>query len=375
MRRVSLWRRIRAATSTAAAAAALALGLTLAGPGVASAQYDFKPLEKTLTDSTFKEGAIYISHKGVVAEKFAWGSWASRTDAQLNQPMAVYSVSKTYAAVVAMSVMADPNVGMTLDDPVKKWIPDVTTLNTQTFHGVKAYDVMTIRQLMNMTNGMAYYGELNSCLNSLFYTFSSCTTKLIKDNLTYEPGTTFNYSGGDWQVLGQVLVNAVNAAYGTNLTFTGVVNKYLLTPCGFTQTQITRSYNEWVAGGFKLGLLDGGRFAQALLSRTCGGTTLLSATQRQQMEANQIAGLAIGSSDPSTDDRTYGLGLWRNDQTGSPDTGVYLGIGAYGSIVFYNPARNYSGFLLVSKANGAVDATNLMEQLIPLINAQVDANP
>jgi len=394
---------------TALAGMAGALALSSAGP--ASAAYDWTAVYNAMDASPFQHGAIVIYHKGNEVYRKGFGWWSAKTPTELaNLPsINVASLSKTYTAMIAMSVMDDPNVNLDLDDLVKTYVPNANTLHPYKSDGVNFnYDLMTVRHLMSMTAGQDYFTpfptNLLTCVNNNLFSFNTCGENMVKRQLQAGPGTKFAYSSAPWQILGLVLVRAVNQGYGVNLDFEGVVAKYLTGSgaCNLAKTRITPNNNEWPAGGFENDLIDGGKLAQAMLSRTCGsGHTIMSATARAQMELDHmhdyyaVCSDAPGSTDPcdasdyvfnpAPDNRGYGLGLFLNNQTKltngtpttSPNENVWLGVGAWGATLFYSPDGQWAAYLHLDDhlLSGVPDSITLTEQLIPLIDAQAAANP
>jgi CubicO group peptidase (beta-lactamase class C family) len=388
-------------------AAVLAAVGSLLVVGPAFAAYNWNDVYNEMeAENYFPEGAIIIYHKNAEVYRKGFGNWATYNSTQLGNLPAVNvaSLSKTFSAVVAMRVIEDPNVGMSLDSKVKDFITNAETLNPDGH-----YDVMTIRNLMSMTTGQDYFlpfpTNLLTCVNNPLFSFNTCGQNMVKHDAVggIAPGQKFAYSSAPWQILSLALTRAVNSAYGTNLTFQQVVAKYLTGPtaCNFTKTTLKQPNNAWPAGGFETDLVDGGKLAEAILSRSCnGGFTVLSAASRVQMELDHIHNYyaictqpncdpadngADYVTNPAPDDRGYGLGLFLNNQTelddGTPVTAavtpVWIGIGARGATLFYSPDGDWAAYLHLN--NSGLDASAkglaLAERLVPLIKVQADANP
>jgi CubicO group peptidase (beta-lactamase class C family) len=357
--------------------AVLALAALAASPATPAA-YDWTALDAYLNSQTLVPGGgLVIRHRGVVvyAEK-KFGNW---TASQLQTPISVASVSKSYVAAIALMADEDPNVpAFSIDDLVSEHIPQAPALNP-------AYASMTVRQLLSMTAGLQTLTGFNSCLGRDASTFEGCTLNIISKPLwtnpatgmPVSPGEKFVYSGAPWNVRALAVTNAVTAAYSQSATWNDHPRGYLLDVCGWSNTYYLQSQNWWVGGGIATNLAEGGKMAEFLRTGWCNGAPRLSLDALQLMRANQWAGATRGSSPYPTyadGERTYGFGLFRNDAgplASSPN--LYLGPGTWGSHLFYETGRRYTGFLFMNDAFG--DGSAVLEAIIPLIQAEIDLKP
>jgi CubicO group peptidase (beta-lactamase class C family) len=134
----------------------------------------------------------------------------------------------------------------------------------------KENEKITIENLLTMTSSLKWE-EWNISLSSIdndqiaiwFYEDGPINYALEKP-LVAEPGTRFNYSGGDIQILTEILKNA------TGMKLDEFSGKYLFEPLGIT------SYNWWLifpsgevhgAGGLKLTPRDMVKIGAMMLNR------------------------------------------------------------------------------------------------------------
>jgi CubicO group peptidase (beta-lactamase class C family) len=373
-------------------AAALSAALIAVSP--AAAEYDWTQVKSALDDSPFQHGALIVYHKGQEVYRTGFGWWDGYSDSQLaNLPaINVASLSKTFTAALAMTIIEDPTVGLSLDDLVKDHITNATSLNAGKIDATTyAYDVMTVDHLITMTSSHDYFlpwpTNLLTCVNNPLYSFNTCGENMVKKALeepnlssayVIPPGTAFGYSSAPWQILGLVLVRAVNNAHSTSLDFEAALDLYLTGPsaCDLAKTSVTPANNEWPAGGVETDLIDGGKFAQGLLSGECGDAhALLSSTSQTAMETDTMPSQII--YDPDSTGLGYGRGGFLYEPSGSTSTKIFMGVGAWGATIFYSRDADWAAYLHLDDhlPAGYEDAVELAKELVPLIDAQADANP
>lgn len=386
--------------------------------GSAHAEYDWSDINIALEDSPFLRGALVIYHKGQIVHRTGFGTWSDYTQAELDAlpPVNVASLSKTFTAALAMAIDEDETVDFSLNDLVKDHIENATSLNTNKIDATTlAYDVMTIDHLITMTSSHDYFSpwptNLLTCVGNPFYSFETCGENMVKKDLiktgpfssyVVEPGTMFGYSSAPWQILGLVLVNAVNESHATSLDFETIVEDYVTgeSACNFEHTTVTPANNEWPAGGFDTDFTDGGKLAQALLSGECGDDhQLLSSASQTAMETNTMPGEI--NYNPDTTGLLYGRGQFIYDPQCNQDENpacpteqevtcqagaepgcatsmaIFMGVGAWGAATFYSRDNDWAAYLHVNDhlLTGYADAVALAKALTSLIDAQADANP
>ena len=101
-------------------------------------------------------------------------------------------------------------------------------------------DTITIEHLLTMTSGLEWkeWGASNTSMDSdLFKLWVACEDQIacvLEKPLVHEPGTTFNYSGGGMNVLGEIVKNA------TNMDIEAFSGQYLFEPLGIDQPEWRR---------------------------------------------------------------------------------------------------------------------------------------
>lgn len=384
------------------------LGAMFAADGALA--YDWASVDAALEASSFDQGALVVNYDGGPVEYAkGFGNWTSYgPEAVLGEnlaegtnpvddPIIVYSLSKTFAAVAVIAAIEDPAVsGLDYDTSIKTLINDVSPA---------VHAGMRVSHLLSMTNGqnsplLVYPTNILTCINNPLFAFETCGKNVSNTpqaynthtlNLfdRYAPGQAFSYGAVPWQYLGLAALRAVNASLSTDMSFTAMVRHYLSSAgdadCDFDDTSITPSGNEWVAGGFYTNPKDGAALAEILRTGKCGERQILPVAALEAMRANVGISALYEEYNPdnSVPPLDYGMGLWISDarnQTGaivSPDVtndDLYLGIGADGAVVFFSPASLWSAYLHVSKSLSYQDAVNLAISLAPLITETVQ-NP
>lgn len=370
------------ATVAAGVLATLPLAPADAGPTISNPNYNWAALDAYLGGGTnpIDRGALVIYHKGQVVYRKNFGAWAGTNWENLSRNVA--SVSKSYGAAIAMMADEDPYINFSIQDNLTTHFPTVTNINP-------AYATMTMRQLLAMTAGVPALNIGNSCLgDDVNYTFASCVRTDIVPRALYQsaaPGSYFVYSGGDWNVMGYGLLNAYNIGYSVQRNWGQLAADYLFDECGWTATRYQQTNNFWVGGGIETNLDEGGEMAQLLLSGTCTNAanqsvqrlslnSLIKMRQDQWLTA-QLGVSAYGNLGGGRENRKYGYGLFHNNAgplAAYNRNSLFFGPGAWGSHLFIDTVRGYSGFLYVkdSFANG----TTVFETIVPLIEPQIEAN-
>lgn len=150
---------------------------------------------KVLSSTGVPSASIAVVQDGKVAYVKAYGK------ARLEPPMAadpsmqysIGSVSKQFTAAVILLLAQDGK--LTLDDPVAKYLPDLT-------HAKE----VTIRQVLSMTSGYQDFWPEDYVMTSMM---KSATPQHILDvwakkPLDFDPGTQWQYSNTNYVIAGQI---------------------------------------------------------------------------------------------------------------------------------------------------------------------------
>lgn len=143
--------------------------------------------------------------------------------------MAVGSVSKTFAAAVALKLSEDGVIK--LDAPVTDYIPE--------FHMAdERYKKITLRMLLDHSSGL--YGSTlkNSMLCGKYspWNHDNILSLLAEQKLKYEPGTKANYCNDGFSLLEIAMERA------TGKDYSALLKEYVTSPLGLGKTVTAKDY-------------------------------------------------------------------------------------------------------------------------------------
>jgi D-alanyl-D-alanine carboxypeptidase len=163
-------------------------------PAPMAAQVD-TAAAKVLSSTGVPSASIAVVQDGKVAYVKAYGK------ARLEPPIAadpsmqysIGSVSKQFTAAIILFLAQDGK--LTLDDPVAKYLPDLTRANE-----------VTLRQVLSMTSGYQDYWPEDYLMTSMM---KSTTPQHILDvwakkPLDFDPGTQWQYSNTNYVIAGRI---------------------------------------------------------------------------------------------------------------------------------------------------------------------------
>jgi CubicO group peptidase (beta-lactamase class C family) len=269
-------------------------------------------------------GLIVLKDDVILAERYQYG----RTD---QHRFASASVAKTILGMLVGVAVKEKRIS-SIDDPVEKYVPELKG-------GV--YGDVKIRELLTMSSGVAYRehwqksgvdGEAVSLFaNTLRQkTLGGADTVQFLKKRPYTPGTRFNYSSADSQVLSLVLRAAVKVPLATYLS------DKIWRPMG------AEANATWIVdkGGYETGyccinatLRDYARFGLLLANYGVldGKEIIPSEWVRAATRAEQPH-LAVGKASPNNG---YGYQTWLI----SRDHPRFAAIGIGGQAIFVDPQQ------------------------------------
>jgi D-alanyl-D-alanine carboxypeptidase len=229
----------------AMAVAAILGGLTLPTCLPAAAQVPVAPaaaassLDPTLVaqlEAALDEGFAASGVPGVTVGLWipGQGEWiATRgvSNVATKEPMdranqgKIGSITKTLVGTTALQIIGDDKVGLTLDDTIDQWYPEVPESSK-----------ITVRMLLNMSSGMASPGQAQLdriCANP----YSTITPDeyiaigAATPREPFAPGAGYNYSGFNTFLLGRILEKTT----GTDLTT--LLDQHLLAPLAMNRSR------------------------------------------------------------------------------------------------------------------------------------------
>jgi len=128
-----------------------------------------------------------------------WTNWDKST------PHGVKSVSKSITSLcVGMAI--DKGFINSVDQSIFDYLPDHKHLKTNDKKKI------TIEHLLTMTSGLEWadLGNASNDIVGIWYQDKDPITFILEKPLINNPGTTFNYSGGNTIILGEIIKNASN---------------------------------------------------------------------------------------------------------------------------------------------------------------------
>jgi len=178
---------------------------------------------KVLSSTGVPSASVAVVQDGKVAYVKAYGK-ARLEPAMAAEPSMQYSigsVSKQFTAAIILFLAQEGK--LTLDDPVAKYLPDLT----------RAKEV-TIRQVLSMTSGYQDFWPEDYVMTSMM---KSTTPQHILDvwakkPLDFDPGTQWQYSNTNYVIAGQIaeivggkpLIDQLQERIFRPLKMTGVLN-------------------------------------------------------------------------------------------------------------------------------------------------------
>ena len=235
---------------------ASALKYTFKGKSITLAEY----LENTRTT-----GLLIIKNGKIVFEKYQY-------DRKPEMRFLSFSMAKSITAILIGIAQQDGHI-KSLDDKVAAYVPELKE---------SAYGKVTIRHLLTMTSGVKWNDAVTGTdtsdmlkLNNCHMRHRGCETSLSLlaqyKEFQNEPGTKFNYSGGDTMVLGHVL----RAATGKDVTtFTQERLWNRIGAEGDAAWMVDKQGVENVFGHFAATLRDYGRLGLFVLEGGAGSSRL-----------------------------------------------------------------------------------------------------
>jgi D-alanyl-D-alanine carboxypeptidase len=236
--------RLRATAITALTVSVVMVGCTAAptstpAPASTSSTASAVSLDAAMRaqlDAALDEGFEASGMPGVVVGLWVpgQGEWVATrgvSDLATNEPIdranqsKIGSITKTIVGTVALRVIGDGTVGLTLDDTIDRWYPDFPLANE-----------ITVRMLMNMSSGIGGPGQaqLDRICADPYSTITPDEMIAIGASTpreAYAPGEGNTYSGFNTFLLGRILEHTTGTDLGT------LIDQHLLEPLGMTRSR------------------------------------------------------------------------------------------------------------------------------------------
>lgn len=133
----------------------------------------------------------------IATPKWTWNSAAGNASpitgekAQPGMRFLIASVSKTFTSVAVQKLAEEKK--LSLDDPIERWLP------ADLVEKIPNGRVITVRQLLDHTSGIADYNEISIILREyqnpgIPVTYQTAMEQGINESPLYPPGTNYTYS-------------------------------------------------------------------------------------------------------------------------------------------------------------------------------------
>lgn len=202
-----------------------------------------KPINSFATENDFN-GTILVKRKNRIIYSGSFGL----ADRENNIPITaetkfpIASITKIFTSVIVLQLVEEGKLD--LNKTISSYIPAYTG---------PARDQVTIHQLLTHTSGLQRSEEVLSVENRIpaIYQDDVSTDELLGKyccgKLVAEPGTTFNYSNGEYIILGKIIEAVSNENYDD------VLMKRILEPLGLKNSGLlTQTHSvENLAQGYK----------------------------------------------------------------------------------------------------------------------------
>jgi D-alanyl-D-alanine carboxypeptidase len=194
-------------------------------PGSAEQSYDSLEAKvdsaalQILKETGVPSASVAVVKKGKIAYLQAYGNAKLNPDvpAKTDMRYAIGSISKQFTAAAILLLVQEGR--LSLDDPVSKWIPDLTRANE-----------VTIRELLSHTSGYQDFWPQDYVPPMMLepITPQEVLDRWAKKPLDFEPGTKWQYSNTNF-VIAALIVEKI-----THKTFFKFLNDNIIKPLGLS---------------------------------------------------------------------------------------------------------------------------------------------
>jgi D-alanyl-D-alanine carboxypeptidase len=183
-------------------------------------------------EKSFKESGAPGVVAAVQTPKYTWVRTLGVADLASQEPMTpdvhhrIASVTKTFTGTLLLQAASEEL--LSLDDTIDQYT-----------EGVPNGDKITLRQMANMTSGIASYNEDKQFLDEVvsnpeqIWTRDELVQVGIKDSPLFDPGTDFHYSNTNTVLLGLVLEQVTAKPIGE------LYSEWIIEPLGLQGTSFS----------------------------------------------------------------------------------------------------------------------------------------
>jgi CubicO group peptidase (beta-lactamase class C family) len=331
------------------------------------------------TEEAFPGGSyVIVDRDAGVIHKAAFGNLSE------DSLVLLASTSKVPSVSLLMALHEDDaNVDFSIDQPIASYLPwlGVWDAAITTEHLVSNRSgIPGLANLLTRPDDYAPHlcqylptGTLQACAELIY------TTPLPALEVT-PPNTAFDYGGSQWHLAGAV----------AEITGGGTLNQlwdqYIGEPCGFEVTKIGNNLSLatlWDGNPESLLGLENPNSEGGMMSSLDDYAKLLSlhltdglCGENRVLSAEGLAFMREERTTATEDIWGYGMGWWLVEPDGGGPTSLFLDPGFYGSVAWLDTDRQYAAVVLFEEYSGqfgSVGSGAVVDQLIPIIEATIDA--
>jgi D-alanyl-D-alanine carboxypeptidase len=275
----------------------------------------------------------------------------------------IASVTKPFTSVAVLKLAEDKK--LSLDDPIERWLP------ADLVQKIPNGRVITVRQLLDHTSGIADYAE--STLNLREYQnpdipvpYQVALEEGIRASPLYPPGTNFTYSNVNYILLSLIIDKAAGVPYEDYVTRT------IFVPAGMNDTFIQQTNH--IPGTHMTATLRGGNgtymeFSNLYVQFDRGSGNIVSTTadlnrfHRALREGRLISKSSFAAMEkPSPQSRDDGYGLGYTTEFRAPANVTYQGHGGGypGSHTFWYYLPEKDTYVTINLNSADLSTENVM---------------
>jgi CubicO group peptidase (beta-lactamase class C family) len=164
-------------------------------------------VESVIKDSTSPGIAVIIQHRGKVIYKSAKGfaNLETRSPMTLDSVHELASVSKQFTATATMLLVQQG--ALKLSNPLSMFVDDAP----------KAWSQVTVQNLLEHSSGLPDYLGYDADLSKEIST-QELLKQITAKNLSFEPGSKWEYSNSGYMALGHIIAKASKKEFGDFVT-------------------------------------------------------------------------------------------------------------------------------------------------------------
>ncbi len=334
-------------------------------------QMSFPGVQATLDSYLGSSSSSVWGYSFALTESDQSTFWtAANGNLNTNSVVALASVSKVVSAIAILTLVDAQKLD--LDEPVGTYFKRYDPL----FYWPADKQTITMRMLLSHTAGIPSPPdpETGFCLNIKVSTLRACAQYIANGGLDFTPGTTFSYTGADYQIAGYI------ATLISRKSWQSFFAHAVASPMKLTTFSYGNSSNPRIGGDGQCNTADYAKILRMILRNGLADNNqrILSPGLISVLETNQTAGLVInplpslffsGGANLQSEFSGYTFGFFIiNDSvtlpTGSPGP-VFADPGATGAVSWIDAGLQYGGILLIQ--SNTTTGLDMTQSVMPAI--------